>query len=198
MARTKSAEVWALWRDRLRQYLSSDLTVAAFCDWEGVVAVQSAQREAGAKLDAFWGIDVMGRGGLRSRRNSCLRTIAVTADGASCDAGLRVRFCSYGPCGDPEPHREEIAHFRCSCQGFPDESRTSTIHLREADEESRESDYRSLFPHHLPECCCRTTLQTPATILVRVDSASRPPGTFAASAPRKIRSRQSPCRATAQ
>ena len=36
MARTKSAEVWALWRDRLRRYLSSDLTVAAFCDWEGV------------------------------------------------------------------------------------------------------------------------------------------------------------------
>lgn len=36
MARTKSAEVWALWRVRLRRYLSSDLTVAAFCDWEGV------------------------------------------------------------------------------------------------------------------------------------------------------------------
>ena len=36
MARTKSVEVWALWRDRLRRYLSSDLTVAAFCDWEGV------------------------------------------------------------------------------------------------------------------------------------------------------------------
>ena len=36
MARSKSAEVWALWRDRLRRYLSSDLTVAAFCDWEGV------------------------------------------------------------------------------------------------------------------------------------------------------------------
>ena len=36
MARTKSAEVWALWRDRLRRYLSSDLRVAAFCDWEGV------------------------------------------------------------------------------------------------------------------------------------------------------------------
>ena len=36
MARPKSAEVWALWRDRLRRYLSSDLTVAAFCDWEGV------------------------------------------------------------------------------------------------------------------------------------------------------------------
>jgi transposase-like protein len=36
MARTKSAEVWALWRDRLRRFESSDLTVAAFCDWEGV------------------------------------------------------------------------------------------------------------------------------------------------------------------
>ena len=36
MARTKSAEVCTLWRDRLRRYLSSDLTVAAFCDWEGV------------------------------------------------------------------------------------------------------------------------------------------------------------------
>ena len=36
MARTKSAEVWALWRDRLRRFQSSDLTVAAFCDWEGV------------------------------------------------------------------------------------------------------------------------------------------------------------------
>jgi len=36
MARMKSAEVWALWRDRLRRFRSSDLTVAAFCDWEGV------------------------------------------------------------------------------------------------------------------------------------------------------------------
>jgi len=36
MARTKSVEVWALWRDRLRRFESSDLTVAAFCDWEGV------------------------------------------------------------------------------------------------------------------------------------------------------------------
>ena len=36
MARTKSAEVWALWRDRLRRFECSDLTVAAFCDWEGV------------------------------------------------------------------------------------------------------------------------------------------------------------------
>lgn len=36
MARTKSAEVWALWRDRLRRFQSSDLTVVAFCDWEGV------------------------------------------------------------------------------------------------------------------------------------------------------------------
>ena len=36
MARTKSVEVWALWRDRLRRFQSSDLTVAAFCDWEGV------------------------------------------------------------------------------------------------------------------------------------------------------------------
>ena len=36
MARMKSAEVWALWRDRLRRFQSSDLTVAAFCDWEGV------------------------------------------------------------------------------------------------------------------------------------------------------------------
>jgi transposase-like protein len=36
MARTKSAEVWALWRDRLRRFQSSGLTVTAFCDWEGV------------------------------------------------------------------------------------------------------------------------------------------------------------------
>ena len=36
MARMKSAEVWELWRDRLRRFQSSDLTVAAFCDWEGV------------------------------------------------------------------------------------------------------------------------------------------------------------------
>ena len=36
MAGSKSAEVWALWRDRLRRFPSSDLTVAAFCDWEGV------------------------------------------------------------------------------------------------------------------------------------------------------------------
>lgn len=36
MARTKSAEVWSLWRDRLRRFQSSDLTVTAFCDWEGV------------------------------------------------------------------------------------------------------------------------------------------------------------------
>ena len=47
------------------------------------VAVHSAQREAGAKLDAFWGIDVLGLDGLRSRRNSCLRTTTETADGAS-------------------------------------------------------------------------------------------------------------------
>jgi transposase-like protein len=32
----KSAEVWALWHDRLRRFESSDLTVVAFCDWEGV------------------------------------------------------------------------------------------------------------------------------------------------------------------
>ncbi len=36
MARTKSAEVWKSWRDRLRRYQGTDLTVAAFCDWEGV------------------------------------------------------------------------------------------------------------------------------------------------------------------
>ena len=36
MARMKSAEVWALWRDRLRRFESSELTVVAFCDWEGV------------------------------------------------------------------------------------------------------------------------------------------------------------------
>ena len=36
MARTKSAEVRALWGDRLWRCESSDLTVAAFCDWEGV------------------------------------------------------------------------------------------------------------------------------------------------------------------
>lgn len=36
MARTKSAEVWKSWRDRMRRYQSTDLTVAAFCDWEGV------------------------------------------------------------------------------------------------------------------------------------------------------------------
>ena len=47
-----------------------------------VVAVHSAQRKAGAKLDAFWGIDVVGLGGLRSRQNSCLRTTAETAYGA--------------------------------------------------------------------------------------------------------------------
>jgi transposase-like protein len=36
MARTKSVEVRALWRDRLQRFQSSDLTVAAFCDWESV------------------------------------------------------------------------------------------------------------------------------------------------------------------
>jgi transposase-like protein len=36
MARAKSAEVWKSWRDRLRRYQDTDLTVAAFCDWEGV------------------------------------------------------------------------------------------------------------------------------------------------------------------
>ena len=36
MARMKSAEVWALRRDRLQRFESSDLTVTAFCDWEGV------------------------------------------------------------------------------------------------------------------------------------------------------------------
>ena len=36
MARTKSAYVWALWRDRLQRFQSSYLTITAFCDWEGV------------------------------------------------------------------------------------------------------------------------------------------------------------------
>lgn len=36
MARTKSVEVWGLWRDRIGRFERSDLTVAAFCDWEGV------------------------------------------------------------------------------------------------------------------------------------------------------------------
>ena len=36
MARTKSADLRALWRDRLQRFQSSDLTVTAFCDWEGV------------------------------------------------------------------------------------------------------------------------------------------------------------------
>lgn len=36
MARTKSAEVWKSWRDRMRRYQDTDLTVAAFCEWEGV------------------------------------------------------------------------------------------------------------------------------------------------------------------
>lgn len=36
MARAKRAEVWALWRDRLRRFQGSELTVAAFCDWEDV------------------------------------------------------------------------------------------------------------------------------------------------------------------
>lgn len=36
MARTKSAEVWKSWQDRMRRYQGTDLTVAAFCDWEGV------------------------------------------------------------------------------------------------------------------------------------------------------------------
>ena len=36
MARTKSADVWALWRDRLQRFQSSDLSITAFCDWEGV------------------------------------------------------------------------------------------------------------------------------------------------------------------
>ena len=46
------------------------------------VAVHSAQREAGAKLDAFRGIEVLGLGGLRSRRNSCLVTPSDTVYGA--------------------------------------------------------------------------------------------------------------------
>ena len=51
MARTKSAEVWALWRDRLRRYLSSDLTVAAFCDWVRIVrGISVAFRSAKATL----------------------------------------------------------------------------------------------------------------------------------------------------
>lgn len=41
----------------------------------------------------------------------------------------------------------------------------------------------------------RTTLQTPVDILVPSGSAPDPFGTFTASAPRKIPSRQSPCRA---
>lgn len=36
MAGMKSAEVWKSWRDRLRRYHDTDLTVAAFCEWEGV------------------------------------------------------------------------------------------------------------------------------------------------------------------
>ena len=36
MARTKSAEVWKSWCDRLQRFQDTDLTVAAFCDREGV------------------------------------------------------------------------------------------------------------------------------------------------------------------
>ena len=39
MARTKSADLWTLWRDRLQRFQSSDLTITAFCDWEGVSQV---------------------------------------------------------------------------------------------------------------------------------------------------------------
>ena len=57
MARTKSAEVWTLWRDRLRRFQSSGLSVAAFCDWEGVSQA------------AFymWRKKLQGDSGLRSR-----------------------------------------------------------------------------------------------------------------------------------
>jgi hypothetical protein len=32
----KSAEVWKSWRDRFLRYQEADLTVAEFCDWEGI------------------------------------------------------------------------------------------------------------------------------------------------------------------
>jgi hypothetical protein len=36
MAGLKSAAVWEAWRVRLQRYQQTDLTVAAFCEWEGV------------------------------------------------------------------------------------------------------------------------------------------------------------------
>jgi transposase-like protein len=58
MARMKSAELWTFWRDRLRRFQSSDLTIAAFCDWEGVSQA------------AFyvWRKKLQGDSGLRARK----------------------------------------------------------------------------------------------------------------------------------
>ncbi|MEN9557262.1 MAG: hypothetical protein RLZZ232_3548, partial [Planctomycetota bacterium] len=36
MVRLKSAAMWEAWRDRLQRYQQTNLTVAAFCEWEGV------------------------------------------------------------------------------------------------------------------------------------------------------------------
>ena len=36
MVRLKSAAVCEAWRDRLQRYQQTNLTVAAFCEWEGV------------------------------------------------------------------------------------------------------------------------------------------------------------------
>lgn len=54
MARTKSAEVWKSWRDRMRRYQGTNLTVAAFCEWEGVS--QAAFYVWRKKLQVDWSV----------------------------------------------------------------------------------------------------------------------------------------------
>ncbi|MEZ6124474.1 MAG: hypothetical protein R3C49_15050 [Planctomycetaceae bacterium] len=108
MARMKSAEVWKSWRDRLRRYHDTDLTVAAFCEWEGVsqaafyvwrkrLQVDSDVRPQepvagalaiGSPVPGF--VQILP--GLGSAQNATAKVVMTLAD------GTRVEF----PANDPE------------------------------------------------------------------------------------------------
>jgi len=41
MGRSRDAELWELWRGRLRRFKGLDQTVAEFCQWEGTRSTSS-------------------------------------------------------------------------------------------------------------------------------------------------------------
>ncbi len=112
MARAKRVEVRALWRDRLQRFQSSDLTVAAFCDWEGVSQAafyvwrkklqadsslpsrKMAERVPGRLASAPGFVQILS--GLSPAQDAQVKVVMTLAD------GTRVEF--------PASDRELIAH----------------------------------------------------------------------------------------